>query len=105
MIIPWWVGTFIASACGIYMNIYFRVKEISLFNTLKCLPIIIIINFGFWYGLRQSPSFILTFLLMVGIPFILNVIIGILYFKETIELRQFIGIILIMLGITLNGSK
>lgn len=105
MIIPWWVGTVIASICGIYMNMYFRIKEISLINTLRCLPILIIINFGFWYGFRQSPSFVLTFLLMVAIPFILNIMIGVLYFKEIIEVRQIIGIILFLLGITLNSSK
>jgi len=105
MIIPWWIGTSVAALLAVYLNIFYRTIPINLKNIALCFPLMFITNIGFWYGFRQSATFIIVFLLMVAIPTILNVAVGVTYFKETLNVKESIGIFFICVGVYLNSPK
>lgn len=97
----WWIGTIIGALSLVTLNSFERKLEITFFNILILLPILIICNQGFWYGFKNAPNFMFCWILGSVIAGTFGWISNMLILHEPTNLTQIAGWMLSIAGLLL----
>lgn len=94
MQIPWYVGTLIGAILLTLLNTIKTGMEINIPNTFILLPILVLCNYGFWYGFRHAPVFLNCWFLGTALTVILGVLASVMWFHQAIALKTVVAIAL-----------
>ena len=96
----WWIGILLGTGASVLTNAVARKFDIwSLKAFFIFLPIIIVINYAYWYAYKYAPSFVLAWIYCIAISTILSLSIETFILKEVeFNYKIIMGIFLIIIG-------
>lgn len=99
----WWIGIIIGTISVSLNNLWMKNADISsIKNFLFSLPILIFINYCFWYSYSKSPAYLWAWLVSIIVAAICSISIETFILKEVVMTPKiFIGILLIISGLTI----
>ena len=98
LIMPWYVGTLIGGISLALMNSVKKSIDLNAVNFLYLLPLLIIVQLGFWYGFRHGNNFVVTWFTGSAMSASSAILISLFYFGEPFRWQIGVGVLLIILG-------
>lgn len=94
----WYWGTFVGALLLSALNSFERVMPITVLNSIRLLPLLFIVNIGFWWGYAKGPKFISVWFLGEALASLTGFLTGIILFDKHIELANLFGVLFILIG-------
>lgn len=95
---PWYYGCFIGGIALATMNTILKNLSITAFNLICILPLLIIVQLGFWYAFKNGSNFVAVWFTGSAMSATSAVIISLLYFKEPFRWQVAVGMVCIIIG-------
>jgi len=102
----WWLGTIIGALSLVLLNSLKQGMDLwplstGLKNFLILLPILCLVQLGFWYGFRHAPSFVRCWFFGSACSALLGILSGVVFFDKTLTLTTALGVALVLSGAAL----
>ena len=94
----WYIGTLIGGITLALMNSIKKTFDLTFINFCVILPLLIIVQLGFWYGFRHGTNFVVVWFTGSAISASSAVLISLMYFKEPFRVSILVGILCIIIG-------
>lgn len=105
----WIISIFFAVLISSFLNYWVRAYSINIWDIrviLGCMPIIMIVNYLYWYGYMKANAFLVCWIMCIAIGAIISFFIDLFLLKEVgLNIKVISGTILIVIGSFLLNWK
>lgn len=105
----WLISIFFAVLIASFLNYLVRAYSINIWDirvAIGCIPIIMIVNYLYWYGYMKANAFLICWVACIAIGALISFIIDLFLLKEVgLSIKVISGIIFIIIGSFLLNWK
>ena len=105
----WLISIFFAVLIASFLNYFVRAYSINIWNIkiiIGCIPIIMVVNYLYWYGYMKANSFLICWVVCIAIGAIISFFIDLFLLKEVVfNIKVISGIGFIIVGSFLLNWK
>jgi len=98
---PWWIGTICGAIALVILNSLKKGMDLTFWNFLVLFPILVCVQFGFWYGFRHGENFLAVWFTGSVLTASFAVAASILVFHEPLTMIKCTGVGCCLIGVYL----